>query len=43
MRDLGEVFAHEGRQPHPVEDQEEQMRREAVLASADPLAACVKP
>lgn len=32
MRDLGEVFAHEGEPPHPVEDLAEQGRRETILS-----------
>jgi hypothetical protein len=34
MRELGEVFDHEGDAPHPVEDQAEQGRREALLTGA---------
>ena len=33
MRDLGEVFAHEGDGPHPVEDQAEQGRREQLATA----------
>jgi hypothetical protein len=34
MRDLGEVFDHEGDPPHPVEDRAEQGRREELVATA---------